>query len=262
MLIISICFLIGCLAGTSSGLLGVGGGIIIIPGLLWLFELQHFPQQYLMQMAAGTSLAIIVLGSSSAMFAHRSRLADVFPIYLQLMPGLILGALIGALIASRLDSHILMILFAILVYAMALKMWFDKTHKAKKMKMPKRPVMISFGTLVGLKSGLLGIGGGIISVPFFTHIGTGVRKAMILSAQVSATVALFGAASFVYHGWHLSGLPDKTWGFVYWPALIGTAFGSLLFAPFGVWLNRLMPGKILRKVFAVFLVIVGTRMIF
>ncbi|OGT52109.1 MAG: hypothetical protein A3F17_08400 [Gammaproteobacteria bacterium RIFCSPHIGHO2_12_FULL_41_15] len=255
-------FLLGCIAGTTAGLLGLGGGIVIIPGLLWLYAYQGFPPSMLMHMAAGTSLAIIAFSSIAAMIARRKQLNTIMPSYIKIAPGLILGAWIGALLASKLETRVLMILFAMLVYFMAIRMWFDRFYFEQKDRKPGRIVFLAFGMLAGLKSGLLGIGGGILTVPFFTYLGKPVREAMTLSVLVSLTVALFGASSFVYHGWHLSGLPDHSWGYVYWPALLGTAMGSLLFASFGVWLNGLLPSAVLRKLFAAVLVIVGTKMLY
>lgn len=262
MLIVLIYFALGCVAGIASGMLGVGGGIIIIPGLLWLYHLQGFSHQIIMHLAAGTSLGVIAFGALAAMLAKRKQVPGVLSLYKQLMPGLVVGVLLGAYLASRLAGHVLMVLFALLAYFMAFRMWFDRFHGHATEKTPMRSTLLSFGMVAGMKSGMLGIGGGILTVPFFTHIGTEVKKAMTLAVLVSLTVAMFGSCAFAVTGWGNTALPAHSLGYVYWPALVGTALGSLLCAPFGVWLNHRLPNKTLRKIFAVFLVVVATRMLF
>ena len=260
-LIIIIGFIIlGAFAGIMSGLLGIGGGLVIVPGLAYLYQYTSVPHQYLMQMAEGTSLAIMIPTTIRALYAHLKHQVSVWPVYSRMLASVILGAIGGAFLAHVVNSKVLQVLFGFFVLYMAFRLWSDSKVEAHG-KLPG-PVGINiFGTIVGLKSGLLGIGGGVLTIPFLTRWSVPIRDAIAISNAVSFTVSIIGTISFIVSGLLVSGLPHWSTGYVYWPAWAPVAIVSMLIAPWGVKLAHVLSPKILKRLFSVFLLVVSIQML-
>lgn len=254
-------FLLGMLAGFLAGLLGIGGGSIVVPGLVLMFQLENMPADSIMHMAAGTSLAAMVVSACVAMFAHLRRGIEIWSIYKRMILGVIFGTLCGVALASILYSRTLEMLFGIIISLMALWM-FSGFNPSPHRQLPGMFGMLSIGSLIGLKSGMFGIGGGVISVPFLTYCNVSLRQILGVSIAISFTVAIIGSASFMLAGMPQIDLPKWSTGYVYWPAATGIAIISPIFAILGTKLSHRLPVEILRKIFAVFLLIVGLKMLF
>lgn len=253
-------FLTGALAGTLSGLLGIGGGLLVVPALAFIYQHQHFNNRDIMQMAAGTSLAIMVITTSRSLLSHLHHKIEFWPVYSQLLPGVIVGTILGVSLAHFVHSNVLRIIFGIFVILVALKMFFLKSVNAQR-QLPRKSAMASIGAIIGGKSGLLGVGGGALTVPFLTYCNVPMRQAVVISIATGMTVAAIGAVGYAIVGHGVIGRPDWSTGYIYWPAWLGVAAGSVLFAPLGARLSHVMPVPLLKKLFGVLLVVIGVKML-
>jgi len=256
-----ILLLLGIVAGTVAGLLGVGGGIVIVPMLVWF--LSHYveiPTTYLMQVAIGTSLATIVITSLSSIIAHHQRKAVRWLIVWQLTPGIIIGALLGATLADKLPSDTLRIIFAILILFVAAQLSF-LPPPAPDRQLPNGLGIGIMGTIIGHISALVGIGGGSLTVPFLVWCNISIRNAVGTSAACGFPIAVSGTFGFIITGWHINNLPAWTSGYIYWPAFFAIVPTSLVFAQLGTKLAHTIPVNTLKNFFAVFLAGVGFKLL-
>jgi len=251
--------LLGSFSGVLAGLLGVGGGLIIVPVLTWIFTTQNFSSEIFMHLAVGTSLATIIPTSISSVRAHHRKSAVLWPVFFSLAPGIILGALSGAIIAKQLPGSNLKIIFAIFELLIATQLFFGiKPHPARQLSSTFSQA--SAGTIIGTISAIVGIGGGSLTVPYLLWHNTKIQSAIATSSACGLPIAIAGTAGFIITGWS-SNLPEYSTGFVYWPAFISIAFCSIIFAPLGAhWAHKINDQK-LKKGFAVFLFIIGIKML-
>jgi len=251
---------LGAFAGVMAGLLGVGGGLIIVPVLAWILRGQHINDAIIMHLAIGTSLATIVVTSISSVRAHHQRGAVLWPVVWQLTPGIVIGAWLGAAVADALPSAALSRIFALFVLAVAAQMAFG-AKPAPHRGLPGAVGMTVTGGVIGVVSAIVGIGGGSLTVPFLTWCNTAMRQAVATSAACGLPIALAGAIGFIVTGLNAADRPAWSLGYVYGPALAGVAFASMLLAPLGAKLAHTLPTEVLKKVFAGFLALVGTKML-
>ena len=255
----SLYLLTGAMMGCLSGLLGIGGAIVGIPCLAWLFIKQGMSPSLYMHMAEGTSLAAIFVTGFITMLSHRRRQVAIWPIYRRLLVGILLGTLIGALLANNLSSYQLRFIFSLFVFVFGLYMLFSKPPKVPRI-LPSWPFLLPISVVVGTASGLLGIGGGMLIVPLLTFYHIPIRQALAISVSCACTIALFGAALFIMLGMQQVNLPPWTSGYVYWPAFAGMIVTSPLFAYWGVELSHRLPVHLLKRGFALLLLIIGFYM--
>lgn len=245
--------LTGIFAGLISGVMGIGGGIIVVPALLLIF--QHnpdFPPNLLMHMAAGTSLAVMLFTSLSTIRAHYKLGGVQWTIFNRLWPGIVFGTIAGALLADQLPTYWLKILFGLFLLLVAFKM-LSGIHVTHPHRLPPRWLngLVSF--LIGCKSGLLGVGGGTLIIPYLSYCGVEMKKIAPVSALCTMTVAIIGTITFMITGLHESGLPAYSTGFIYWPAVILLAVFSSILAPLGARLTYILPLHQLKYAFIVIL---------
>jgi uncharacterized membrane protein YfcA len=252
--------LAGALAGVMAGLLGVGGGIVIVPICLFLFAQQGLPPQHVMQMALGTSLASIVFTSVSSFRAHHRHGAVLWGVVKAIAPGIIVGTLAGSWLASRLSTNFLKGFFVFFLYYVCAQMFLNLKPKPSR-NLPGPTGMVGAGGLIGFVSALVGIGGGSLTVPFLAWCNVALHQAVGTSAAVGFPIAVAGTIGFVVNGWGQSGLPPATLGYVYLPALAGLVVMSMLTAPTGARIAHKLPVAKLKKAFAIFLFIMATRML-
>ncbi len=251
---------LGAFAGVMAGLLGVGGGLIIVPVLAWIFHGQAVADAIVMHLAIGTSLATIVVTSISSVRAHHLRGAVLWPVVWQLTPGIVIGAWLGAAVADVLPSAVLSKIFAVFVLAVAAQMAFG-AKPAPHRGLPGTTGMMATGGVIGGVSAIVGIGGGSLTVPFLTWCNKAMRQAVATSAACGLPIALAGSVGYIVAGLNSADLPAWSLGYVYGPALLGVAAASMLSAPLGAKLAHTLPTGTLKKVFAVFLTLVGTKML-
>ena len=251
---------VGAVAGVLAGLLGVGGGLVMVPAVVFYLEASGTAPQHVLHMALGTSLAIIVFTSISSFRAHHKRGAVQWPIVARITGGILAGTYGGSYLAAQLSTHFLTVFFVVFLYLVAVQMLLDFKPKATR-AMPGWPGTSLAGLAIGCLSALVGIGGGSLSVPFMTWHNVPIHRAIGTSAAIGLPIALAGAAGYVVNGWNVPGLPAHSLGFVYLPALIGVAAVSVFFAPLGARLAHRLPTALLKKVFATFIIVVGTKML-
>ncbi len=258
--LIAIYLVLGAAVGVVAGLLGVGGGLIIVPVLTWLFTEHEITDRYAVHLAIGTSLATILLTSISSVYAHHRRGAVRWDIIRRLVPGIAAGALLGAVIARGLSQDGLSNLFGLFELLVALHMLLDVKVAAHR-QLPGPRALFGAGGVIGTVSSLLGIGGGTLTVPFLVWCNTDMRHAIATASAGGLPIAIAGTLGFIAVGWNLDGLPQGSTGYVYWPAFAGVVTASILTAPVGASLAHRLPVKTLKRIFAVFLLALGTKML-
>ncbi|MFJ4065592.1 sulfite exporter TauE/SafE family protein [Pseudomonas sp. NPDC089996] len=248
--------LLGACAGVLAGLFGVGGGIIIVPVLVFSFTLQGFDASVLTHLAVGTSLATIVFTSINAVLEHHRKGAVQWPLFAWMTLGILIGAGIGAKTASLIQGPQLQKIIGVFALIIAAQMALDLKPKASH-GLPGKPTLIGAGGVIGWASAIFGIGGGSLTVPFLTWRGLPMQKAVATSSACGLPIALASALSFMLLGWHDEHLPPHSLGFVYLPALVGIAVTSMFFARFGARLAHKLSPRLLKRLFAALLFCVG-----
>ncbi len=251
---------LGAFAGTLAGLLGVGGGLVIVPVLAWSFALSGIDHGVIMHLAVGTSLATIVFTSLSSVRAHHKRGAVQWVAFRRLMPGIVLGAWLGAVVAQLLPTSALRSVFGVFELAVAVQMGFALLPEGHR-ELPARFGMMLAGAVIGGVSAIIGIGGGTLTVPFLAWCNVPMRQAVATSAATGLPIAVAGAIGFVATGWSATALPQGAVGYLYLPALAGIVATSVLFAPLGARLAHTLPTAILKRFFALLLALLGVRML-
>lgn len=250
----------GCVAGMISGMFGLGGGVVIVPVLIFVFTTQGVSVEVLMQMAVASSLAVIIISSISSVRAH-SRLGGVrWPIFRRMVAGIALGAMTGAVVANFLTFDVLRTVFGVFLLAVATQMAFGLKPKADG-RLPGTLGLNLAGFGIGGFSALVGIGGGTLMVPFLSRAGVVMQQAVGTSAACGMPIAVAGALGFIITGWGRPELPALATGYVYWPAVAGIALASYVVAPVGAKLAHSLPPLLLRRIFAVVLGLIGLRML-
>jgi len=251
---------VGVLTGLLAGLLGVGGGLVIVPLLVFCFTQQSMPQDVIMHLALGTSLATIVFTSVSSFTAHHRRGGVDWRAFRRIVPGIVLGTLSGTVVASSLPTGPLKGLFACFLLFVAVQMLIDKKPRPSR-DLPGWWPMSAVGAVIGFVSSLVGIGGGTLSVPFLIWCQLTVHRAIGTSAAIGFPIAVAGSLGYLANGWGDPQLPAGAVGYVYVPALLCIAATSVLVAPLGVRLAHTLPVRPLRRAFAVLLVVLAARML-
>lgn len=251
---------LGVGAGFLSGLLGAGGGLVVVPGLVFLFHWEHMNHAISMHLAVGTSLATMIPVAARSLLSHMKYEVPFFPIYKKMAPSLIVGVIAGGILADFMHSRILEIVFGLFVLFMAAALLHKNTSK-KERHLPGMLGMLTAGGFVGIQSGLLGVAGSAFSVPFLTNRGVNIHIAVVVSIAIAMTVSVIGTTTFVLSGLTASGLPAWCTGFVYWPAWIGLATGGVFIAPLGAKISHHISAEKLKLCFALFLVVIAIKML-
>lgn len=243
---------LGAAVGFTAGLLGIGGGMLLVPFITLLLTAKHFNPELIVHMAIGTSLATIMFTSISSVRAHHQRGAVSWHIVKLLAPGILLGSWIGPWIGKQMNSTTLATLFGVFVISSATQMLLDKKPSATR-DLPGTGGMFAAGGGIGILSGLVGAGGGFVSVPFMSWCNVKIHNAVATSAALGFPIALAGTLSNVYFGLQMPGLPQGSLGFIYLPALLVISAASVFTAPLGARTAHRLPVKSLKKVFALML---------
>ncbi|MFT6920401.1 MAG: putative membrane protein YfcA [Cognaticolwellia sp.] len=253
------CALLGAAVGFFAGLLGIGGGLIIVPVLVYLLPLLGISAELAFPMALATSLASIIFTSTSAAFAHHKNGNIPWPIAQRLVITVAIGAMLGAVIAGMLSLKALTLIFASAVLILAAYMFLSiKTERS--VALPSNWVLQFIGLFTGVLASLMGIAGGAILVPILMYYSLSMRQAIGLATASGIIVALFGALGYVIIGLGQSDLPPWSIGYIYLPALLGIVLTSSLFAPLGVKAGAKLSLPYLKKGFAIFLMLVAIKM--
>jgi len=241
--------LLGTCTGFLAGLLGIGGGMLMVPFLTFILSSKGFPQDYTVKMAVATSLATICFTSLSSVRAHHQRGAVLWDVARLLAPGILVGSLFGAQIAVSLPGKMLSVLFALFVGFSATQMFLDRKPKPTR-TLPKGPGMFAMGGLIGLLSALVGAGGAFISVPFMTWCNVKIHNAVGTSSALGFPIALAGTLGYIWAGIGMPQMPPGSVGYLYLPALVIISIASMTMAPLGARTAHRMDIRPLKKMFA------------
>jgi uncharacterized membrane protein YfcA len=247
--LILILLLMGAGGGFAAGLLGIGGGMVLVPFITMIFTARHFAPELVVHMAIATSLATILFTSMSSVRAHHAHGAVLWPVVRLLTPGILIGSWLGPWIGKQMNSSGLALFFAVFVAFSATQMLINLKPKASR-DLPGAGGMLAAGGGIGILAGLVGAGGGFISIPFMSWCGIKIHNAVATSAALGFPIALAGTLSNIYFGWGATGLPAYSLGFIYLPALLVIATASVCFAPLGARTAHRLPVAQLRKIFA------------
>ncbi|GAB2788977.1 sulfite exporter TauE/SafE family protein [Halomonas shantousis] len=250
---------LGVFAGILAGLFGVGGGLIIVPVLVYSFTAQGMAPEVLTHLAVGTSLATIVFTSINAILAHHRKGAVRWPLVKWMTLGILVGSALGALTASYIAGPHLQTIIGIFAICMALQLTFEWRPKGGDgaYRPPGRAWLGSGGAVIGWASSIFGIGGGSLTVPFLLWRNLPMQQAVGTSSACGLPIAIVGALSFMWVGWGEAELPEGSLGYVYLPALVGIALTSMLSARLGARLAHRLSARVLKRLFALLLLCVG-----
>jgi len=251
---------LGCCTGFLAGLLGIGGGMLLVPFIILLLTARGFPEAHVLKTAVATSLATICFTSISSVRAHHARGAVRWRIVRLLAPGILLGAFAGAQVARVLPAAVLGVLFALFVGFSATQMLIDR-KPAPGRQLPGSAGMLGAGGVVGMLAALVGAGGAFVSVPFMTWCNVPIHQAVATSAALGFPLALAGTVGYVVAGWPLHDLPPGTVGYLFLPALLVISVASVCTAPLGARTAHRLDMRQLKRVFAVMLYGLGAYML-
>lgn len=251
---------VGAVAGVLAGLMGIGGGLVIVPMLVFCLELQKLPQELIMHLALGTSMASIMFTSVSSFMAHHRRGAVEWDVVKRIVVGIFVGTFLGTYVAAGLSTGVLKVFFVTFLYYVCFQMLTGKKPKASR-QLPGMAGMFGAGNVIGVVSSLVGIGGGTLSVPFMVWHNVPIHKAIGTSAAIGFPIAVAGTVGYIVNGWNVANLPPYSLGYVSLTALVSIAIMSVVTAPLGVKLAHSLPVDKLKRIFAVILFVVGTKML-
>ncbi|HRL22157.1 sulfite exporter TauE/SafE family protein [Alcaligenes sp. SDU_A2] len=252
---------LGAGVGVAAGLLGIGGGMILVPFLTFLLPRFGVSQELAVHASIATAMATILFTSLSSVRAHHKRGAIRWDVVRAMTPGLIVGGILsGGAVFAVIDGTLLALVFATFVLYSAYKMGRN-TPVPQGRAMPGRPVIAGMGVLIGFVSGLLGAGGAFLSVPFMLRGNVPVRQAVATSAALGFFIALANSVGYIWSGQAVNGGQPGMLGYIYWPALLIVSAMSVLTAPVGASLAHRISQVTLKRIFAAMLSTLAVYMI-
>lgn len=250
----------GAGAGLLAGLFGVGGGMIVVPVLIIVFQQQGIDAEVLTHMAVATSLTTIVFTSLSSVRGHHSAGAIEWSLVMKMCIGIILGTTAGVVLITEVPGPVLQVLIGIFAILLGVKMLLNWQPPGQG-RLPGTPALTGAGGAIGFGSAWFGIGGGTFTVPYLSWMNIPMHRAVATSAACGIPIALTGAVTNIFSGWQHPQLPMGATGFVYWPAVLGIVLTSVPFAAVGARLAHRLDATLLKKAFAVLLCVIGVRFI-
>lgn len=253
---------LGCVAGFAAGLLGIGGGMLLVPFLTALLTAQGLPLDLVVHSAIATSMASILFTSMSSVRAHHKRGAVRWDLVTSFSPGIVIGGLLaGGAVFAALKTGWLALIFAVFVGYSAIQMLVNRKPKASR-QMPGPLGTGAAGAGIGFLSGLVGAGGGFVSVPFMLWCNVVLHQAVATSAALGFPIALANTIGYVWSGMSVQDLPPGMIGYVYWPALVVLVLFSVFLAPVGAKAAHALPVATLKRIFAFLLFGLATYMLY
>ena len=258
---ILLCLLVGAVAGFFAGLFGIGGGLMIVPVLVYLLPMVGVPEPLLMSTALGTSFATIVITGFSSAQRHHKLGNVVWSAVKVLAPSIMVSVFICGFFIGKLDRDISSKLFACLVVYLAVKMVLSIKPKTNKTVKPlTAQSSIIGGILIGMASSAAGIGGGGFIVPFLNSRGIDMKKAIGSSAFCGMLLGTSGMFSFMLSGWGNAAMPEYSLGYIYFPAVLCITATSFFTSKLGATATSKLPVPTLKKGFALLLITIAVDM--
>ena len=251
---------IGLAVGFLAGLLGIGGGMVMVPMLVFVFTAKGFPGEHMMHLALATALATIAFTSLSSVRAHHRHGGVDWAVARTMAPGIVVGSLAAALIAGFIPTRPLGVFFAGFMFYAAAQMFVEIKPRPGR-QLPGKGGLFAAGAGIGAISSVLAAGGAFLSIPFLAWCNLPLKRAIGTAAANGFPIAVAGTIGYVAQGLRAPDLPQWSLGYVYLPALLLIVAASMPMAPLGARLAHRMPVKRLRVVFALMLFALGLRML-
>jgi uncharacterized membrane protein YfcA len=250
----------GAAVGFLAGLLGIGGGLTLVPILVLIFTAKGFPPEHLMHVSIATSMATVVFTSVSSVRAHHQRGGVDWAITRAIVPGILAGSFLASQIAGFIPTRPLALIFTVFVIYAGTQMFFDTKPRPSR-ELPGGAGLFTAGAVIGGVSSLLAAGGAFLSIPFMTRCNVPLKRAIGTAAAIGFPIALAGSIGYVLNGLGAPGLPEGSLGFIHTPALLLVVVPSMLAAPWGARLAHRLPLARLRVAFALLLYALAGRML-
>jgi len=251
---------IGVAVGFLAGLLGIGGGMVMVPMLFFVFSAKGFAAEHLMHFALATGLATIVFTSASSVLAHHRHQGVDWHVARIMAPGIATGALGAALVAGYIPTRPLAVFFTAFMFYASAQMFFERKPVPTR-RLPGAAGLFAAGAGIGGVSAILAAGGAFLSIPFLARCNVPLRRAIGTAAANGFPIAVAGTVGYVVQGLRVPGLPEGTLGYVYLPALALIVAASTPVAPLGARLAHRLPVRRLRVVFSLTLLALALRML-
>lgn len=251
---------LGAIVGFLAGLLGLGGGMTMVPVLTFVFTHQGFAPEHVVHLAVATATATILFTSIASTREHHRHGAVMWNVVAGMAPGIVVGSLVGPQIVGNMSTSLLAAFFGVFIAFFATQTLIDRKPKPSR-ELPGRGGLFAVGGAIGLVSSMVGAGGAFLTVPFMAACNVNLRNCVATSAALGLPVAIAGTISFAIAGAHQTGLPPWSIGYVYLPALVAIAVGSVVMAPFGARAAHRWPVKTLRQGFACLLYVLAAYML-
>jgi len=251
---------IGLAVGFLAGLLGIGGGMVMVPMLVFVFTAKGFPGEHMMHLALATALATIAFTSLSSVRAHHRHGGVDWAVARTMAPGIVAGSLAAALVAGFIPTRPLAVFFTGFMFYAAAQMFVEIKPRAAR-QLPGRAGLFAAGAGIGGISSVLAAGGAFLSIPFLAWCNMPLKRAIGTAAANGFPIAVAGTVGYVAQGMRVRGLPEWSLGYVYLPALLLVVAASMPMAPLGARLAHRLPVRRLRVVFALMLFALGLRML-
>jgi uncharacterized membrane protein YfcA len=249
----------GAFVGLLAGLLGIGGGMTLVPILAALFDAQSLASGHGVHLALGTAMASAVVTAAASVRAHHLRGAVDWRLAMQLAPGMVAGSMLSSVAAGWIPQRHLALAFALIVYGGATQLLLGRQSRTA-VALPGRAATFLVGLAIGIICGLVSAGGAFLTVPWMLYCGVPMLTAIGTGAAIAVPVVFVGTIGYVATGWHLPDLPPYAVGFVYLPALVALVVASTPMASVGAHLAHRLPVAVLKRIFAVLLYVLATRM--
>ncbi len=250
----------GAGVGVLAGLLGIGGGMTLVPILAALFAAQHFAPDHVVHLALATSMASIVFTSGASVREHWKLGGVDVDIVRRMAPGMVAGSLLATVASVWISQRWLALAFAVIVYIGATQILLNRKPAAAR-ALPSAMPLFLVGLLIGVICGLVSAGGAFLTIPFMLWCGVPMRTTIGTAAMIGIPVAVVGTIGYLVSGWNVAGLPKGAIGFVFLPALIGLVCSSVVTAPYGARLAHRLPVVTIKRLFALLLYALATRML-
>jgi|TARA_B110000238_G_C16107335_1_gene431089 uncharacterized membrane protein YfcA len=252
--------LLGAVVGFFAGLLGVGGGGIMVPILASYFLYKNVPVESVVHLALGTSMASIIMTSASSLVAHQKHQGVVWGVVKIMAPAVLVGTFVATYFVAQISARYLAIFFALFMTFVSIQMFLNRQPKPSR-TLPGKLGLLTVGSGIGAVSAVVAIGGGSLSVPFLARHNVPLKKAIGTSAAIGFPIAVAGTLGYLINGWNSAYQQDYLLGFIYLPAVLLISLVSYFTAPLGAGLAHKLPVSVLKKVFAVFLLLLGMKML-
>ena len=252
--------MLGAVVGFMAGLLGIGGGGIMVPILTSIFLFNEMPLEYVVHIALGTSMASIIVTSASSLLAHQKHRGILWGVVKLMAPGVLIGTFLATYFVSHISARHLAIFFACFMAYVAIQMFLNFQPKSTK-TIPGVLPLFATGSGIGIVSAMVAIGGGTMTVPFLTWHNVSLRKAIGTSAAIGFPIAIAGTIGYLLNGLNAEFKTEYLIGYIYLPAVVSISVVSYFTAPLGAKLAHTLPIPKLKKIFALFLVLLSVKMV-